>query len=502
MTIQDTVQITTLERAVSTDVNNMQALINRQLAEVVRTSARALVVDEGNIAPTVTVRPHLASGLNVNQTGGTSIIVNPGILMQQVSPSPPDVPAPDTLDSSYRFGMLMAAEDVGDPWDATNAYWLLEARVERETTLSEIRDIYNPATSTFAPSAAALDKRYESQPEFQWTKGTAAALPATTAGYAPIAGLWRPVGGGAITDIDVFQLIGQIDGLSNLYSVVGENSRDSYRFFGDIDFGVGASNNVQFKLSGEVMGRKLWAKSIKDVVLRHADYIDPTDIGLIATAGVWWYIYLCSVDDRVPSGLYADIEHVGCLVVSRTPPDLYGTNSAGLTVPDPVGGTVNANEAIHIGLFYSTGVGAAVDSIDVSDNGEGMIVPLDLLTMQNGDVPPYQDTNTFNYAVLGGGATELIPYGVHCKMLLQEDTSDPAAVAAAFRFAFDDTGGRQTRYVRLGTDNMGEIEFLFANNNDINLTVQADGLNAASGVIAATNCNANVYKVYLIGFRF
>jgi len=435
MTIQDTVPITTLERAVSTDVNTMQALSNRQQAEIVRSMVRKVQGGQYTDTPTTTIRPHIASGLIVNPAvGGLTVEVQAGVLCQQIAPSPPDVPTPDTFDSTYRFGLLMATEDVGDPWDASTAFWLLQARVERETTLSEVRDIYNPALGTFAPSAVAIDKRYESQPEFSWLKGTATDIPVHSVGYAPIAWCYRLVGGGVISEFDMGSMCIQLEDISPENVLDTRVLRKNYTL--DTVNGIGRlSSSYTFDLEAEVAGLRCFARTEGGVVsLNTGSFQVATEAATLIVANTWGYVYLAPLPDAMPkknAGLQPWLEISGVLVVSRVPPDAHGANSAIITPAAPwTNYPIPAGEAAHMGIIRSRGGAASDYYARQTESGHGRIDAVQLnggaFQLSQGNdfcgplrVPagaPY--TQIYDLSILGPGGTEDVPYGValHCYM--------------------------------------------------------------------------------------
>jgi hypothetical protein len=443
MSNQSNIVINTLERAVSTDFNNAETLMNRLSAEIGRALAFQKTMSATRM-PEGDLREHVASGLLGYLSGGT-VYVSAGMLMQQIAASPPQVPTPGTYDSLFRVGLLMADEALSDPVDGTNAFWLLEGRVERSVTLTETRDIYNPGTATFAPSGAPIDKVQESLVEFTWKKGTATTLPASTAGYAPILGLYRPAGGGAITEVDIIQLAVQLDDLDP--STDSSAIRTSARLYSDpgIPGGIGTNtDDVYFDFSGSINGKRVFARAPGGVSLRTSTYVDPTDAGVLATSGLWWYIYLVPLTDRMPAHMYGntDVDHRGVLVISRTAPNAEGTNGAAVNLPNPVGGSVTTGNALFVGTFRTTGAAARILYVDIARNGEGRVahvVMVDDQKVANGFLGT--GGSPLNLATAGAGGTELVPYGCHLKCSLQNEVLDVAgllnsAVALEMKYEF------------------------------------------------------------------
>lgn len=498
MTIQDHIQYNTLERVISDDANNAQNLSGRERAEMFRALAREFEVAVPANAP---VRSHVCSGLNVSVSGGTSFVVGPGLLGQQIAASPPQVPTPGALDSSYRFGINYTNASVADPWDASDAYWLLQARVEQVVALQETRDIYNPTTQVFAPSGAPIDKRLESQIVYTWKKGTATALPSPDAGQCPLAGVFRPIGGGAIAIDDVFQLAIRVSDLSNFKSEQGANKRSKFRW-GSVEGITANSPDVQFDLAGEIDGVKLFARTTADVVINDVEFLDPSDVAVHNVADYWWYVYLAKVGDQLPCNLYSNIEHRGVIVASRVPPDDKGRNQALIDVPDPIGGTVAAGDAVHVAMYRSTGT-TNIESVQCNDRGEASIQSILCFTMTTGD--GWQDTNTFDFATLGPGGTELLPYGAMWKMNISTDIAQSGGVSAvAFRFNWADTMGGQ-RFMNSQKCSCNELSNEFWLESSINVMsrdVSATALNASQVPIANVNLGTTEYRLNCVGFHF
>jgi hypothetical protein len=510
--IQDGIPLTTLERAVSTDVVNAQELGMRMTMELQRAKARRFETVAGG-APAAPVRTHLASGLNVQQSGGVTVTMGAGILAQEVSPSPPDVPTPEALDSSYRVGLNFQAVDVTDPWDNTGSFWLLEARVTRETTLSEVRDIYNPATSTFSPSAAAIDKRYEAQLETRWRKDPvsfATQFPGNSAGWAPIGGVWRPAVFGAITDADVFNLSVQLEDLVEHATDDGRAVRHDMRLYGNQGVGTVSSDFIHV-FDAEIQGLRLFANTEDGQVsdFRDSTIMEAGSVAAMQVADTWGYVYLTALTDRVPSGVYSNIHHRGALVVSRTAPDYYGRNSGAITVPAPFVENIAAGDAVLVGCVRSAGV-ATWHWIDVSSSG----VAACYRKQFNNNNFPLTTANNYqgpggspiNLGVTGPGGTEDVPFGVVIKGYCQpiQITTGLAANAVEILFSMPGDSTTYTDYVRMlmGTEQLNTEFFeLHPRAANLTMTITATGrstLMALVGIGAGTL--GNEYEAGICGF--
>jgi hypothetical protein len=498
MTIQDQSNWNTLERVTSSKLNEQQQLRAREQAEAFRALVRKFIVD---VPPSVAPRSHIASGLSLEQSGTTTVVVQPGMLAQQVGSSPPQVPTPGTYDSSYRTGLNLSILDATDPWDSTSAWWLLQARVEQVATTGT-PDIYDPTTDTFAPAGAPIDIRYQSQVVVAWKKGTVTAIPTPDAGYAPLGACYRPAGGGAIADSDIIQLSTQISDLSSFASDDGVNRRTGYRLFTNNGLETDTSNTAEFQLSGEVNGKKLFARSLADITIRHADFVDPTYLGDIAIDKLWWYIYLAAPVDQVPSNVYANIEHRGSIIISRVSPDNFGVNSASLTVPDPVGGTISAGEAIFVGAFRAIGTGSDIYSQFVDDNGKCEHRLLALFSMVPGN--SYQDNIAFNFATSGISGTEEIPFGVTYKFRIRMTKLDVASTALGMDQYLDSVAAsvRGMHTLRPSARSITDASCYMDMYNDLNVTNRVTAYDTNLGSIAVSNLANNEYRFDLVGWKF
>jgi hypothetical protein len=512
--IGDGVPISTRERAVSTDVVNAQELSVRLISELARTNARYFETIAG-AAPTAPLRSHLASGLTVQQSGGTSVIINSGMLAQQIPADPPDVPTPDALDSSYRVGLNLGSIDTGDPWDTTGSWWLLEARVERVTTLEEIRDIYNPTTGTFAPSSTKIDKRYEAQIEWRWVKDPvsfATQLPANAGGWAPLAGMWRPAVGGAITDSDVFNLSVQLEDLSQHTTDDGRAIRNDLRLYSNQGIGVDSSGFIHC-FDAEARGLHVFAQTEDGQVtdFRDARIMEAGSAVALQTTDTWGYVYLAPLADRMPSGAYTNVHHRGAMIVSRTAPDYYGRNSGAITAPAPFVENIAAGQAVHVGCIRSVG---ATDWqwLNVSSNGVAACYRkqfnnnnFQLTTANNYQGPA---GSPINLAVTGPGGTEDVPFGVAIKGYCQPTQITPGLAANAIEILFamsgDSTIYNDHARMLMGTEQLNTEFFeLHPRSSNLNLTITATGRNTTMGAVAiGAGTLGNEYEAGICGFRF
>lgn len=165
----DRVVINSLERAVSNDINDLQAMAARRFADLVSQlcASRAIVASGG---PVDTYVQSCTSGLEARAVGAF-IEILPGILMQSSLTWPA---APGALESIMRIGMQRSTAVIPIPAVAST-FMILEARVVDVTTVTATRDVFDVPTQTFIPTL--LNKQIERQIEYQIVQGSTTQLP-------------------------------------------------------------------------------------------------------------------------------------------------------------------------------------------------------------------------------------------------------------------------------------------------------------------------------------
>ena len=136
-----------LERALSGDMNDLQSLATRQLADVVQflMAKRNTLLTGG----AVDTQPRsVTGGLSIRSVGGgTQIELQVGFL-GQFSTTWPAVPA--ALESAMRLGYNRSPLTLTLPGTPNQAV-LLEAQVVDVVTLNTVRDVLDVPTQTFIP---------------------------------------------------------------------------------------------------------------------------------------------------------------------------------------------------------------------------------------------------------------------------------------------------------------------------------------------------------------
>jgi hypothetical protein len=471
MGLNDNTKINLLERVTSSDLNEMQSLSGRLMSEAIRGLGRKFIA--GGI-PSELSTFGVASGLKIS-TSGVNVVVGTGVLVQSGMPNdPPDVPIPETFDSlTARYGLHLASTSLPVPARGVDTYWLVQGRVERDDTLTATRDIWDPGTLTFVPTAGQL-KRQESKVVVELKEGTTTTIPAPDTGYSRIGAVLLLTGAGSILTNNTFQLVAQFNELSSEASDDGACNRTSFRHRSNFQINE-ISTGSEFNFAAEVNGFKLWAKTnntTNDTSLRSTPFIDTNHTAQLATTDLWWYIYLAAPDDYIPENLYTDgstmdVEHRGLIICSRTRPDINGCNSASLGVPLPLGGTIAAGKAAFVGVFKSNGAGTTgIDFIDVSAGGRGRVEKQQFrsatgFVMNDGNSFL---AGTYNLAVLGAGGTEDVPYGVQLSCWISTVVASgiditPPPYALMCEFGMTNDAGTNLERVLLPLDEFANARF-------------------------------------------
>lgn len=145
------------ERPLSADLNDLQSLAARSSLDAML-YAHAEDVLDGNDQPIDTAFLDVVlGGLQVVPLSAQTVNVLPGAVAQYSQVIPP-VPNP-AVDSFYRLGFLRASVSAPRPSGGADGWYLVRAQVTRTVTVTETRDVLNPATGQF--EATPIPKRAE-----------------------------------------------------------------------------------------------------------------------------------------------------------------------------------------------------------------------------------------------------------------------------------------------------------------------------------------------------
>jgi len=350
MSGNDNLLMNTLERATSGDINDLQSLEARVLAELFRQTFSRRTLGQAFSDQTRSI----CMGLGVTPSGG-DVIVGLGVLAQQSATLPP---VPGALDSTYRLARLDTAATITGPTPGANTWYLLEAQMVPLVASTQVRDIYNPGTQTFVPTL--VTKINLQSIAFQIVPGVGANLPAPTGGdWVPLAGVEWPAGGGApLNIVDLRQLPDVVEGGLPIDATV-EQQRILAASTPSLP-----SNNVSIIAQASNDRARLGGET-GPFDATSALVIEP---GTLFAASTWYYLYLAewSALALAPQGAQG-FNMRGVVVVSATPPILgTATPSAAITPPAPFAASATLN-AVCIGAVRRNAPNTGWIATDESD---------------------------------------------------------------------------------------------------------------------------------------
>lgn len=329
----DRVPFLTLERATSSDWNEIQSLRERTLNDALRYAFGESFYDYG--APALhSDRPLVLGGL-VATASGSDAIVSAGAIATAGSGV-----AVGALDSAYQMAFLRAPATVAAPTPASDAHYVLEASVLDVATASRAVQIYNPTTETFAPVTA--DKRIERQVTLRFREGTLSGPPSPVAGWVPIAVMFRTTAGGAI-GANLWDCR-KLARMTRPESLLGSDAPSRVREQ-RVDVNSPGANTAFLCLNGiDMRGNELFAYSLGS-----------QDISALPKTGAfvadtWYHLYLTAGEDGAfpVTGYNANIKHRGVLCITDVEPYL-GKNVSTLTLDAGPLRSVPDEEAVYVG---------------------------------------------------------------------------------------------------------------------------------------------------------
>lgn len=191
----DRVPFLNLELAASSDFNEIQALRERSLADVLKFAWESVYYDDG-APPSAFAEPTVLGGL-VASASGANVLLSPGALATAGSDEPVG-----TLDSAYQIAFLRTPGSIAAPTPPSDSYYVLEGSVVDVVTSTRNVPIYDPGSASFSPVSAS--KRIERQVTFRFRIGTIAGPPVAALGWVPLAVVFRTSAGGLVTENDIF----------------------------------------------------------------------------------------------------------------------------------------------------------------------------------------------------------------------------------------------------------------------------------------------------------
>jgi hypothetical protein len=197
--MSDAIVINSLERALSDDINNLQAMATRQLADqILYRYAERFSQGDGGSDDTI---PRSVTGGLAIRLSGAQVEILPGLLSQYSETFPA---VPGVLESPQRLGYHRASVAFAHP-GTPSRIMLVECQVVDVVTVNTPRDVFDVPTQTFVPTA--VDKQTERQLAFQVVVGGGALqYPAFSGGdWVPLWFFSTDAGGLAVagTAVDV-----------------------------------------------------------------------------------------------------------------------------------------------------------------------------------------------------------------------------------------------------------------------------------------------------------
>lgn len=331
----------TLERAVSGDLNDLQAIAQRNVANILGyygQSARVVGV------PSDTVRNVVFGGL-IASPSGVNVSISPGALGQNTNTL---APVPGPLDSTYRFARNDVATVVAMPAPGVTTYYLIEAQMVEVVTSSQLRDIYNPTLNVFAP--ALVTKQIQHHVQFQVVAGNANAPAPSGGNWVPIAIVKRPPGGPAVSADDIIDVRPVAEwGRERPSTPVLSKDRQQTAA------GAGITNNILLDVQADGgFGKRAFGVVLGTIDPSTAVYLSPTTA---LAASTRYYLYLApwsalSLNPR-QLNLAGTIAYEGVLVLSDVAPTTSGRNSAPVALPPPFGVVpAPTSSAYYIGTLF------------------------------------------------------------------------------------------------------------------------------------------------------
>lgn len=350
MASTDNVVINVRERPLSSDINNLQSMIGRDLLDILQQMMSETVFNVPGSGPGSATRNVVLNGLEV-VANGSNVSVNAGALLQYSLTLPP---ALGSLDSPYRMGISRAAQTLAMPSPGVESWVVIEAQMTEVITVTASRDILDPGTGNFVPTL--VDKQKERQLQFQVSAANPATIPAFSGGdWIPIAAVRRPGGGGAVAPGDIYDLrdlwserLGR--GNQNLSAL---NSGSGNPLNAQLWTSLGAASEavtINYLQGVTKEGQLLWFSSNGvPVTINVAPF---TESGFAPAAGDWCYLYLAPWRGLPVRNGQAGGAGNALLVVSQVAPsfDLY--NAAPITPSAPFSSTtLGVGEAVCVGAL-------------------------------------------------------------------------------------------------------------------------------------------------------
>jgi hypothetical protein len=373
---QKTIVINTQERAVSTDINTLQAYEAASSAELLRYMLNVTSTDDLDAAAVITEPSTLTSpltseiinGLMVSPQGGSlSLFVTPGVMMAIAPDSDPNA-------SNYKFVKDIGVTTLGALPITANSSGstridVIECQLNPVIAVTDSRDIFNPSTNLF--SASVVTKAVQTNLTYRVRAGTpGSGFPGLATGWLPLAVASVPTGTTTVDTVtfwDVRPLISDrefqpfalqrtwprqpyarwqgvtspITGAANwLMSGMNEVSFSGRRYGGEIRRGTPGTDNQYIDLVGDSAN---WANGFSLPAGGN-----PVFLYLMAPFGLpRWARYTDSGGTRKPRSPR------GIYVLSTTSPDANGFPTAAIGLPSSCGFSATDSNGVCVFMAYT-----------------------------------------------------------------------------------------------------------------------------------------------------
>ena len=378
--------INTQERAISPDVNRLQAFAAKDDAELWRYLMDVTSNDDVNtgfVAEHTSLenplRGEITNGIMVRpQPGSLNLLVDPGVLYV-VSPDA------DADASVYKYvrdlGVTLLGSLVVTPGGGATRIDVVECQISAVAlTATDNRDIFNPVTGLF--TATVVTKETQLKLSYRVRAGVAGGgFPGTTLGWLPIAVISVPAAApnvDTMTFWDVRPLVSDRTFGPSAITLVRPRVGDRSMF--NATALVTATGLIDATFDGYHMGGRLRSGSagVADADNINVALANNQEPGIVFTPNRPWYLYLLfpyglprwaryngSALPRVPRN------PKGIPVVSMIAPDTDGLPTAAITPPTATGLVVPSALALAVAGGFTTPGGAQGGFF--GDNNSGFI---------------------------------------------------------------------------------------------------------------------------------
>lgn len=368
----DRIQMNTRERAVTDDINDLQAIANRNMME----SWKYFLALNANAGVNVTVPVStVLGGLDVNVGANPlTLEVSPGVMhtLRQAGPGGP-------FDSDMVFSRQSATHVIPEAEFASgNGYYLIEAIPTDMVTLNTSRDVFDPGLEAFVP--APVDKVIEAQITYTVRYGTSLNLPeplsASGGDETAIAGV-RMQGGDFFPVIDLRPIVDERPEQSVTTVILSPHyARNRWRTLhngNDLSSPTAANQKIAFDF--EVLGQsRFYMQAVGGfqdpvhVSINDFRFATPKMIAAFAAGDeMWMYFYTSRWFGYTPRNAYAGLLpgdpptflHQGVLTIEASTvaspgggPPLQGSRimPSGITLPAPFAEyTSQAGDGVCVG---------------------------------------------------------------------------------------------------------------------------------------------------------